>query len=385
MWPMNSTNQIKTFVVMPCFNEEDNLIESLSSLGFSSKSIQESMDVNLVIIDNNSTDSTFSIASRIKGQFPERIHLIKESEQGYIPARHAGNVYVKDLVEQKGWEIDNILILQADADTLYSKGYVSAMRNTSAFFGLNTMLEAYSEYPTSFKHKFADYIELCCGIDHTLESIFVKSKTYDIIVDDKQCAYRLGDYFRWGTHIREFLANGDEIFAETTRLFLKARLSGATKVMLNNVYAEHSPRRILEHPILQYVTAGFPREMAWKIRWLDKSINIKEFLKLKDSDSIAWDDITNVRIIHLISLFNVLPIYINRILGIKTTTCSNILYDSISDSLPLCNKEVLMVNPGHLILNVLNVVEQNFTSLKRLIYNEIGGETGDENISKRGG
>lgn len=375
---MNSKNQIKTFIVMPCFNEEGNLIESLSSLGFSSEAIQESCDVNLVIVDNNSTDSTSSIVSRIKDQFPERIHLIKESEQGYIPARHAGNVYVKDLAEEKGWLIENILILQADADTVYSKGYVSEMRRASIFFGLNTMLEAYSEFPKSFKYRFADYIDLCNEIDHTLDSIFVKGKTYDIIVDDKQCAYRLGDYFRWGTHVREFLANGDEIFAETTRLFLKARLFGATKVMLNNVYAEHSPRRILEHPILQYVMAGFPREMVWKIKWLDKNISIEEFFKLKDCDSIAWDNMTNARIIHLISLFNVLPIYINRILGIKTTTCSNILYDSISDSLPLYNKEILMVNPGHLILNVLNVVEQNFTSLKRLIYNEIAGETGDK-------
>lgn len=382
---MHSNNQIKTFIVMPCFNEEVNLIEALSSLGFESNLIQENNYVNFVIVDNNSTDSTYDIASNIKDQFPERIHLIKESEQGYIPARHAGNLYVRNLAEEKGWLIDDILILQVDADTLYSKGYISAMKHTSAFFGLNTMLEAYSEFPSSFKHKYANYIDLCNEIDYSVESIFVKSKTYDIIVDDKQCAYRLGDYFRWGTHVREFLANGDEIFAETTRLFLKARLSGATKVMLNNVYAEHSPRRIIENPILQYVTAGFPRELAWQIKWLDKKISIKQFLELKDLDSMSWMDITNARMIHLISLFNILPIYINKILGKKTTTCSNKLYESISDLLPVYNKEVAIANPGYIILNVLNVVEQNFTSIKHLIYNEIGIETGDENISKRGG
>lgn len=368
---------------MPCFNEEENITESLLSLGFGGKDAQLNTDVNLVIVDNNSTDSTFNIAIKIKDQFPENIHLVKESEQGYIPARHAGNLYVRNLATKRGWLIEDILILQVDADTFYSEGYISAMRDASIFFGLNTMLEAYSEYPLSFKRKYVDYIDLCGEIDHNLESIFVKSKTYDIIVDDKQCAYRLGDYFRWGTHIREFLENGDEIFAETTRLFVKARFSGAVKVMLNNVYAEHSPRRILEHPILQYATAGFPRELAWKTKWLDKKIDIKEFLELKYLDSIAWKDITNVREIHLISLFNVLPIYINMILGVKTKTCSNILYNSICDLLPMCGKEVLIANPGHVILTVLNVVEQNFTNLKYLIHNEIDGKNDDKNINRR--
>jgi len=364
---VTAAHQIKVFIVLPCFNEEDNLIETLSTLGFSQARAELYTDVNLIIVDNNSTDATYYIANKMRDCFPYNVHLIKESEQGYVPPRHKGNLYAKDIAEKNHWSIDEVLIIQADADTHYSQDYIIAMRNASSFWGLNTLLEAYSKFPLSFEQKYPDYIDICIKSDMALNPLFVKSKTYDVIVDDKQCAYRLGDYFRWGMHVREFLTNGDELFAETTRLFIKARETGARKVMLNNAYAEHSPRRILETPLLQYITAGFPREFGWKKKWLDIRIDLTQFVELELHNHKLWKEASRTRTIHLIALFIISPLYINNILRVGTNTRSNSAAEQILKLLPLIDKETLVANPGQAIYNVLETVEQYFNDTDDLI------------------
>lgn len=93
-------------VVMPAYNEEENILRTLSSL---SRTITH-RSVEFVIVDNNSRDRTAAIA-RSAG-----VICVPETVQGITPARNAG------LRAARGK-----YILNADADTIYPPDWVEQM------------------------------------------------------------------------------------------------------------------------------------------------------------------------------------------------------------------------------------------------------------------
>lgn len=101
-------------VVIPAFNEEKYIGDTLFSLLKS----EQATDINyeVILVDNNSTDKTQQVAQKFKDGMDLRI--IKETTQGRGAARARG------FEEAKG-----DIILSADADTIFYKGWVEKLTN----------------------------------------------------------------------------------------------------------------------------------------------------------------------------------------------------------------------------------------------------------------
>lgn len=97
---------MKVSVVIPAYNEEKYLPTCLNAL-----SIQEVNPDEIIVIDNNSTDSTAKVAQQFK------VNLIQEKIQGLIYARNRG------FTESK-YEI----IARCDADTIVPADWIKKIK-----------------------------------------------------------------------------------------------------------------------------------------------------------------------------------------------------------------------------------------------------------------
>ena len=95
-------------IVIPAYNEEDNILKMLASLSDSSTNKK----LEIIVVNNNSSDSTGEIAKATG------VICIDESQQGITAARNAG------LSKAKGGYIIN-----ADADTIYPPDWIDHMVN----------------------------------------------------------------------------------------------------------------------------------------------------------------------------------------------------------------------------------------------------------------
>ena len=217
-------------LVMPCLNEAANLMATCSALGFGGNTEQPAEPAALVIVDNGSEDDTWQVAEQIqRTSLANSVHLVRETTRGFVPARHRGNVFARTLANSSDWNPEHVLILQVDADCQYLPGYVNAMRVAVQSQTTNVMLEACIGYPMDFKAKYPEYVNICDRTDTEFEKLFPRSLSHDDVPVDAVCGYRLSDYFRWGGHRREFNRSGEEIYAGTTRLFMRARTQGAER------------------------------------------------------------------------------------------------------------------------------------------------------------
>lgn len=93
-------------VVMPAYNEEENIVPTLSSLcnNITGRSVE------IIVVNNNSSDNTGGLVKACG------VNCILETTQGITPARNAG------LAKAKGK-----YILNADADTIYPKDWIEEM------------------------------------------------------------------------------------------------------------------------------------------------------------------------------------------------------------------------------------------------------------------
>lgn len=93
-------------IVMPAYNEEANILQTLLSLSNN----ETQWPVEIIVVNNNSKDKTEEMVLNAG------IPCIKETQQGITNARNAG------LSVTKG-----IYILNADADTIYPKDWIEEM------------------------------------------------------------------------------------------------------------------------------------------------------------------------------------------------------------------------------------------------------------------
>ena len=309
---------MRAFVVIPCLNEENQIAATCHSLGFGLGPDRPPRDTVLVVADNNSTDATGTIVRNLIAHSPPgSFHLVTEPVRGYVPARHRGSQACAELASAAGWDPDDCLVLQADADTIYEPGYVRAMVDAAEGQG-PTFLEGQSHAPATFTRSNQAFCQFVERVDNDLADLFAVGAA-DIIVDDKVCAYRLSDYRRWGGHRREFNRGGDEILAESTRLFIRAKLSGASKIKVNAAIARSSRRRVVASPAQYFATAGFPRGCQWRQHWDEAN---KHNLRLEDfshDDSEVLSRLVEQRKCHLISIFMALPAVVASIA--KTISC----------------------------------------------------------------
>lgn len=93
-------------VVIPAYNEEKNIIQTLYSLTHNVSSKR----VEIIVVNNNSSDNTESIV------LATGVRCVTEKKQGITAARNCG------LASAKGK-----YILNADADTIYPKDWIEEM------------------------------------------------------------------------------------------------------------------------------------------------------------------------------------------------------------------------------------------------------------------
>lgn len=252
-------------VVMPCLDEAAHVRDTIASLGFLNAA-PPVPNAHLVVVDNGSTDGTLELLERVRATSPSSVHVVTEAERGYVPPRARGVREAERLARDRGVGADETLILQVDADTTYRDGYVATMRRAAAE-GRGVMLEGSTKPPPDFAERHPYYVAAQRIVDDRIEWLDARDED-EVVLDDKVCGYRLADYLEWGGLFLESSPMGDSIHAETTRMFIRARLRcGARKVRVNPAGAMPSRRRIAEEPMLQYATAGFPREASWIERW----------------------------------------------------------------------------------------------------------------------
>ncbi|HUA12958.1 MAG TPA: glycosyltransferase family A protein [Candidatus Sulfotelmatobacter sp.] len=98
---------MKISIVIPVYNEEDTLRECLEAVALLRPRADE-----VIVVDNNSTDETYEIASSF-----DFVKLLREDRQGVVYARTAG------FDASKG-----DIIARIDADTLLPKDWVKQVR-----------------------------------------------------------------------------------------------------------------------------------------------------------------------------------------------------------------------------------------------------------------
>lgn len=359
-----ASTEIHVAIVLPFLNEQETLANTCRSLGFGTGANSTPRGTTLFLIDNGSTDDSADIAKTVKGtSLDGRVVIGYESERGYVPPRHRGNMLARELAHSMDRSEHDVLILQADADTLYSEGYIEGLRSVMQAKRANVLVEACTAYPPEFKAAYPAYIQLCDKVDEALATLFAPPSA-DVIVDDKVSGYRLGDYFGWGGHQREYAASGDEIHAETSRLYMRAMSKGAERIRVDSALAYPSLRKVFQEPALHFASAGFPREARWNEKWQETysgPTTIDDFCRHISHREVQRA--IQVREQHLIAIFSVLPIHINYSIKEFISPETSELAAVVLPLLPRRTIDDLVRGPGLFISDVFELMERHGVDL----------------------
>jgi dolichol-phosphate mannosyltransferase len=118
---------MKTMVVMPTYNEADNLVQIVAEL-----MTLDLEGLEILIVDDNSPDGTGEIANEIAAQYADRVHVVhRQGKMGL------GTAYVTGF--HLGLESGADYIVQMDADFSHSPSYIptflEAMRDCDLVVG----------------------------------------------------------------------------------------------------------------------------------------------------------------------------------------------------------------------------------------------------------
>ncbi|RTM10591.1 MAG: glycosyltransferase [Hyphomicrobiales bacterium] len=303
---------MQTAIVIPCLDEEASLMRTCLSLGFHADAAPS--QTMLILVDNGSTDNTMAVMREIRRRHMSVVLVGQMLERGYVPPRHLGVLLAKAFADEHGLANEEILILQADADTVYDNNYLPTMK-AAAIAAPQDLIEGVARADDAFLGAYPGYHD-CCALADTAVSRFAVAEAEEVVIDDKVAGYRLSEYVRWGGHRREFNAQGDEIHAETSRLFIRAKTLGAGRTRAGDAFAYPSRRKILADPLAAFASCGFPREQAWRARWAtDHPAGLP--LDAFDCAHPATDLVgaVFVRQVHFLILYALLPIRVQLALG----------------------------------------------------------------------
>lgn len=300
-------------IVVPCLNEEHLLRETCTSLGFGISAAATPRDCWLILVDNGSQDRTWEVMARIcEHSKKDSVITVREPQRGYVPARTKGAATAEVLAATLSIEPSELLVLQADADTYYCDGYLSAMQSAAKDQN-NFFLQGSSSAPPSFARSYPRFVHLTERVDIPTEKYRVPEDA-DVILSDNVSGYLLSDYLRWGGHVREFNSRGEEILAESSRLYIKAKLEGAILINAVDAMAHHSRRKLLSDPIFNFITSGFPREREWYVAWKTAYHGPTTLAEIEANDvGATMDQAIFTRQAHALILFGALPRYVNTL------------------------------------------------------------------------
>ncbi len=282
----------------------------------------------------------------------------------YAPRETASRRMVRGVLTARqqamaaGTRDDEILVLQADADTLYGAGYLSAMTGAAEKQRGDFLLEGTSRPPPEFVAEHPGYCRLSNEVDASVQPLLVDTED-DVIVSDSVAGYLLRDYFRWGGYVREYNSAGDEIYVETSRLFIRGKIAGARRYQVPQATAVPSRREILVDPLRFFVTAGFPREASWNAAWRSATVGLDtlEAFERPACEAVFAEAIA-LRRRHLIALFALLPIHMATILGknIAADDAREALREPLS-LLPMLSREDLLRDTAPLFEALFSLVD----------------------------
>ena len=270
-------------------------------------------DTTLILVDNASIDGTLPILEGIRQASPwESVQVAQEPERGYVPPRHRGIELAKALAERSGVSADDLLILQADADTHYEPGYLAAMQAAARSAGPGVLIEGGVHPPHRFLTSHPGFQALADEVDDSVAAIGAPDAD-DVIVDDKVSGFTLATYLDWGGLRREYNSHGAELHAESARLYIRGRLRGGRRIRAADAFAAPSRRKILRNPVRHFATAGFPREEAWWRDWSHRHPGLRDLAAFESPEGrAALAPAIATRRAHLIVLFTALPLYLDR-------------------------------------------------------------------------
>lgn len=358
--------KLPVFVVIPCLNEESTLARTCHSLGFGLGETQTTNNCTLIIVDNGSTDSTHSIVlDIIQHSITKSVLFAYEPMRGYVPPRHRGVEIAAAESKKLNYDPDDVLIIQADADTIYSPNYVNLMRQTSLKAGYDTLVESDALHPPNFAKDFPSIATMLSSADNKFSEIFSLPE-HDVIVDDKTCGYRLGYYLQIGGLKREFFPNGDEIHAETSRLFMRMRAVGSKRLRTQYAYAMHSKRKLLSLPLFQIANAGFTRETTWNKSWEtvfrhpEKLVDLTSQMNHPNLQiALEW------RARNMIALFSLLPRHHALSIGSEIDS-GHAIVDYLVAQLPIRSVEEVLSEPSILIWDTFNITDRLDVNIPQL-------------------
>jgi hypothetical protein len=298
------------------------------------------------------------------------VFIVSEEERGYVPPRHRGVLKAREIAVAGRILEQRLLILQADADTKYSVGYVAAMRNAVRGRIGNFLVEGVSHPLPEFDPSYQAYRALSERIDAPLQRLLV-DECHDVIVGDNISGYMLRDYFAWGGHRREYNRNGDEIYAETSRLYIKAKLLGARKLKVPDAIGYHSRRKIIQNPVLHFATAGFPRELSWCAAWNRSYAGPNKLEAFANVDiERELQHASFIRQAHSLTLFGLLPVHIAVLLGQADQVLNS--YSRLHWLLPFVShvsKEEIIGNAASLFEHAFSIIDFHPDVLKAPLAN----------------
>jgi hypothetical protein len=356
-------------IVIPCLNERDTIGTTAISLGFGD-GLEPPRDTQLILVDNGSSDGTWDILGRLVAEAPVgAVHRILEPERGFVPPRDRGVQLAAELARLSYGTADETLILQADADTVYLPGYVERMRASARN---NVLLEASIGRIKSWDPALASYRDLELRVDG-LTRVFEIGEDEEVLVDDKACGYRLADYVRWGGLQREYLPDGSEIHAETSRMFLRAQVvAGAKRRRIEHAGALTSERRIIENPTLNFATAGFPREATWLAAFqAAQTSSPGPAVTITKELSIANIHASRLRVGHNLVFFSILPRIVSLLLD--RPTLAPVALSEVMLGRGAFKRADLRDRPGWVITTLLGMIDDPDSLLQNLI-SHIGSE-----------
>ncbi|MGX9147730.1 glycosyltransferase family 2 protein [Mesorhizobium sp. 128a] len=345
-----------TAVAIPCLNEAATLADVCLSLGYGNPSRAPPPNTTLILVDNGSTDDTVLVMEAIRRVHPKAVLLGNEPDRGYIPPRHRGALLAKEMAESRGIPPDALLILQADADTIYDKNYLQAMKSAAAS-APGMIIEGVAHEDLSFESAHVGYEARCIAVDSAIAGLLVPEAD-EVIIDDKVAGYRLSDYLRWGGLQREFDRSGEEIHAETSRLYIRAKTSGARRVRAGQAIAYPSRRKLEADPLAYFATAGFPRGAGWRQRWTSAHSRVLSLEDFERSDNEC--DIENaaiVRQIHTLVLFALLPVHVQMALGGSARPPAGSPLSPLLQAVEV-DLEIVRSHPGKIFEAFFNLVDE---------------------------
>ncbi len=105
---------IDTFVIVPTYNEADNINPLLTQL------LDLPVDLGVIVVDDNSPDGTGDLADKWVEKFPDRVHVVhREGKLGL------GTAYIAGFY--KGFELNAQRLMTMDADFSHNPRYIPAM------------------------------------------------------------------------------------------------------------------------------------------------------------------------------------------------------------------------------------------------------------------